>query len=209
MKLNRLIQPAALSILLALGSTACKHSQIGTTPLGDGKNGLRTSSSSLSGDAKDPGASGQLGDPGSADGKVGSIDNGKGTEGIGFTKDHRDWAKDAEALKAQTVHFAYDSSVVKDSEKSKLSAVADYLKANAEKAIEIDGHCDEKGTDEYNRSLGERRALSIREELAHMGVDASRVDTISFGRDRPIDTGHSEAAHSRNRRGEFIVLTHP
>ena len=193
--------------MLALGSTACKHTQPGITPLGDGKN--RPNGTGTSGDSRDPGASGQLANPNGVGDTVTSTEN-KGTpQGIPFGAGHPDWLKDAEALKAQTVHFDYDSSTVKASEKSKLSAVADYLKANAEKAVEVDGHCDEKGTDEYNRSLGERRALSIREELVHLGVDANRVDTISFGRDRPVDTGHSDAAHARNRRGEFIVLTHP
>lgn len=71
----------------------------------------------------------------------------------------------------------------------------------------MDGHCDERGTEEYNRSLGERRAQGIREFLAREGVDASRVRTISFGEDKPVETGHNEAAWSKNRRGEFILLT--
>jgi peptidoglycan-associated lipoprotein len=119
------------------------------------------------------------------------------------------WERDHEIFKSDTVHFDYDSSVVKSGEKSKVTAVAIYLKANMADAVEIEGHCDERGTEEYNRSLGDRRALALREALAAQGVDPMRVDTISFGKDRPVDTGKSEAAHRKNRRGEFVLEKHP
>jgi peptidoglycan-associated lipoprotein len=121
----------------------------------------------------------------------------------------KDWPRDHEIFKADTVHFEYDSSAVKPGEKSKVKAVADYLKANMADAVEIEGHCDERGTEEYNRSLGDRRALALREALAAQGVDPMRVDTISFGKDRPVDTGKSEASHRKNRRGEFVLEKHP
>jgi peptidoglycan-associated lipoprotein len=121
----------------------------------------------------------------------------------------KDWPRDRQVFKAYTVHFEYDSSAVKPGEKSKVKAVADYLKANMADAVEIEGHCDERGTEEYNRSLGDRRALALREALAAQGVDPMRVDTISFGKDRPVDTGKSEAAHRKNRRGEFVLEKHP
>jgi peptidoglycan-associated lipoprotein len=121
----------------------------------------------------------------------------------------KDWPRDREIFKADTVHFDYDSSVVKSGEKSKVAAVASYLKANTADAVEIEGHCDERGTEEYNRSLGDRRALALREALAAQGVDPMRVDTISYGKDRPVDTGKSEAAHRKNRRGEFVLEKHP
>jgi len=121
----------------------------------------------------------------------------------------KDWPRDHEIFKAYTVHFEYDSSVVKSSEKGHVKAVADYLKANPADALEIEGHCDERGTEEYNRSLGDRRALALREALATMGVDPMRIDTISYGKDRPVDTGRSEAAHRKNRRGEFVLEKHP
>jgi len=83
------------------------------------------------------------------------------------------------------------------------------LKANSLDAVEIDGHADERGTEGYNRSLGERRALALREELIRLGIDGSRVDTTSFGKDRPVDPGHTEASHKKNRRGEFLLELHP
>ena len=70
----------------------------------------------------------------------------------------------------------------------------------------VEGHCDERGTEEYNRSLGERRALALRELLVAAGVSADRVHTLSFGKDKPVETGHNEAAWSKNRRGEFILV---
>jgi peptidoglycan-associated lipoprotein len=121
----------------------------------------------------------------------------------------KDWPRDRQIFKSDTVHFDYDSSVVKSGEKSKVAAVASYLKTNPADAVEIEGHCDERGTEEYNRSLGDRRALALREALAAQGVDPMRVDTISYGKDRPVDTGKSEASHRKNRRGEFVLEKHP
>jgi len=122
---------------------------------------------------------------------------------------HDGWIKDAEALKAQTVHFDFDSSVIKASEKPKVAAVADYLKANKGKAVLVEGNCDERGTEGYNMSLGERRALAVREELIGLGIGATEVDTISYGKDRPVDPGHDESAWKKNRRDDFIVLSPP
>jgi peptidoglycan-associated lipoprotein len=122
---------------------------------------------------------------------------------------HKDWIEDAQALKAETVYFDFDSSVIKASEKPKAAAVADYLKANKGKAVRVEGNCDERGTEEYNRSLGERRALALREELIRLGIGPTEVDTISYGKDRPAAQGHDESAWKQNRRDDFIVLTKP
>jgi peptidoglycan-associated lipoprotein len=119
------------------------------------------------------------------------------------------WTEDPIPLKSETVYFDFDSSVLKTSEKPKASAVADYLKANSAKAVKVEGNCDERGTEEYNRSLGERRALAVREELIRLGIDPTRVDTISYGKDRPADPGHDESAWKKNRRDDFIVLSPP
>ncbi|HVM61766.1 MAG TPA: OmpA family protein [Verrucomicrobiae bacterium] len=103
------------------------------------------------------------------------------------------------------VLFDYDSARIRPSEESKLEAVAAYLKANPGKLI-IEGHCDERGTAEYNRALGERRAIAARDELVKLGADTSRMSTISYGKDRPVDPGHDEAAWAKNRRCEFVVV---
>jgi len=111
-----------------------------------------------------------------------------------------------EILAAHAVHFDYDSPVVRSSEKPHVQAVADYLKGTPGDALLVEGHCDERGTEEYNRSLGERRALALREALIDAGADGMKITTISYGKDRKIDLGNSEASHAKNRRGEFVVL---
>ena len=131
------------------------------------------------------------------------------TTGVPLPEDLNDLSKFEqlrEILAPHTVHFDYDSPVVKSSEKPHVQAVADYLKGASGMALLIEGHCDERGTEEYNRALGERRALALREALIQLGADASRMTTRSFGKDRKIDPGNSEASHARNRRGEFVVL---
>src|SRR5215471_1072252 len=121
----------------------------------------------------------------------------------------KDWPRDREMFRMDTVHFDYDSSVVRSGEKSKVAAVADYLKGHPQDAVEVEGHCDERGTEEYNRALGERRALALREELVRLGIDPMKVDTTSYGKDRPVSTGHNESAWKQNRRGEFLLETPP
>lgn len=119
------------------------------------------------------------------------------------------YARNAEIFKSDTVYFAFDSSAIRKAEVPKIDSVADYMKAHTADALSIEGHCDERGTEEYNRALGERRALALRDEIIKRGVDAGHVVTTSFGKDKPADPGHNEAAWSKNRRGEFILLTPP
>lgn len=121
----------------------------------------------------------------------------------------QNWPRNAEVFKAYTVHFDFDSSAVKSSEKSKVAAVAEYMKGHPQDALEVDGHCDERGTEEYNRSLGERRALALREQLVNLGIAPALIDTVTYGKDRPVDPGHDESAWKQNRRGEFLLEEHP
>jgi peptidoglycan-associated lipoprotein len=108
-------------------------------------------------------------------------------------------------LAADTVYFAFDSAVVNPSERPKLDDMAAYMRENPRHIITIEGHCDERGTEEYNRALGERRAQACREYLISTGMDAARLQTISYGKEKPSDPGHNEEAWSRNRRSEFII----
>jgi peptidoglycan-associated lipoprotein len=114
--------------------------------------------------------------------------------------------KNDQIFAAYMVHFEYDSPSIKSTEKSKVAYVADYLKANPANGVEVNGHCDERGTDQYNYSLGDRRALAVRDELIQMGVGADRILTASYGRSRPLDTSHDEAARAKNRRDQFVLL---
>jgi peptidoglycan-associated lipoprotein len=108
-------------------------------------------------------------------------------------------------LANDTVYFAFDSAVVNPSERPKLDDMAAYMRENPSHVITIEGHCDERGTNEYNRSLGERRAQACREYLISSGVDGNRLQTISYGEEKPADPGHNEEAWAKNRRSEFII----
>ncbi len=119
-----------------------------------------------------------------------------------------DWFPNTTEFKDQTVFFDYDKANVKPSEVPKLKEVARRMKTSFPgKALRIEGHCDERGTEEYNRALGDRRAQAIREFLASEGFDPGMMPTTTFGEDKPSDPGHTEAAYSKNRRGELVLLS--
>lgn len=113
---------------------------------------------------------------------------------------------DRSIFAANTIHFDYDKAIVKASELGKLQPVIAALKAAPQNKLLIEGHCDERGTEEYNRALGERRALAIRERLAKSGISPDRLRTMSYGEDKPAELGHTESAWAKNRRGELVLL---
>lgn len=182
----------ALAAAMTLVSTGCKHNPPPITHFNKDGTGLVGNGDNLNNGAQLTGNTGA--------GQIG------GGELATFNPD--DMAQDRNAFAAETLYFEYDSSVIKSSEESKISAVASALKSDASAKLLIEGNCDERGTEEYNRSLGERRALAAREALANAGVDASRVATRSYGEDRAADPGHTQSAWAKNRRDEFVLL-HP
>ncbi len=103
------------------------------------------------------------------------------------------------------VYFGFDSYQLAPVEVSKIEQVAQYLLQNGTHSVLVDGHCDERGSNEYNLSLGEQRAQTIRTYLVNLGIDGSRVQTRSFGEEKPADMGRSEEAYRLNRRGEFGI----
>lgn len=103
------------------------------------------------------------------------------------------------------VHFDYDSSVIVDSEIPTLEAKGEWLRANPDVNIIIEGHCDERGTTEYNLALGDRRAARVKSFLMDLGISASRIQTISYGEERPVAQGHMESAWAKNRRAHFMI----
>jgi len=111
--------------------------------------------------------------------------------------------KTVEALKR--VYFDYDSAMLTSSSKSALDDVARIMSANSAVRIEVQGHCDERGTTGYNMGLGTRRANTVRNYLASKGVERSRLSTVSYGEERPLKAGATETAWSQNRRAEFKV----
>jgi peptidoglycan-associated lipoprotein len=114
--------------------------------------------------------------------------------------------KDTGAFAANTIYFGFDSSIVRSAEVVKLDEIITILKGQAGTKLIVEGHCDERGTEEYNRALGERRANSVRDHLINAGVGQDRIRTLSYGEDKPKDFGHDEAAWAQNRRAEFILL---
>ncbi|MBU1344211.1 MAG: peptidoglycan-associated lipoprotein Pal [Proteobacteria bacterium] len=105
----------------------------------------------------------------------------------------------------QDVHFEYDSSELSSMAKLMLKEKAAWLKENSSVSITIEGHCDERGTTEYNLALGERRASNAKAYLISLGVAGSRLNMVSFGEEQPIDTGKTESAYQKNRRAHFVI----
>jgi peptidoglycan-associated lipoprotein len=178
MRKQYLAQIILAGLVAVFGLTGCHH--------GNGTGGANGGA----------GANGETGVP--------PISNADGTGGVGSrpigladgTLAHGQFAP---------VLFDYDSARIRPSEESKLQAVAAYVKSNPGKLV-IEGHCDERGTAEYNRALGERRALASRDELVKLGIETGRISTVSYGSERPADPGHDEGAWSKNRRCEFVVV---
>ena len=122
------------------------------------------------------------------DSKIGDSDSGK-------------------AMGLQTVTFAYDSSSLTSESKEILKANAQILKDKASVKIQVEGHCDSRGGIQYNLALGEHRAAAVRSELESLGISGSRMTTISFGKERPLDPAETEAAYAKNRRANFAITS--
>jgi peptidoglycan-associated lipoprotein len=204
MKLNKIVLPLALALMAALATTGCKHGFNGKVTTLPGHRPEAIADTGGPGGTVPPGPSIDTTTPA-------PVANPFPTGNPGTTPtapfDIDQYTKDPSALAAYTVHFKFDSAVVQDSEQANLASVAQALSDQSLKLL-IEGNCDERGTEEYNRSLGERRALALREALAKDGLDPMRVKTISYGKDKPADPGHDEAAWAKNRRGDFVLL-HP
>mgnify|MGYP000318421038 CR=1 FL=1 len=133
---------------------------------------------------------------------------GEGAEDISFDKPMGNRFETGERINInfENVLFDYDSFKIKQSEVSKIDAVASYMSQNKEVVCILEGHCDERGSNEYNMSLGEQRAQSVRQQLIGLGISSDRLQTRSYGEEKPIDPGHNEAAWQKNRRVEFALF---
>ncbi|PKN17553.1 MAG: peptidoglycan-associated lipoprotein [Deltaproteobacteria bacterium HGW-Deltaproteobacteria-6] len=117
-------------------------------------------------------------------------------------------AKNAAALadlNIQNIYFDYDKSVIRPDAREILKANAELFTKNSAATIVVEGYCDERGTAEYNIALGERRAQAAKQYLVNLGIQASRVETISYGEEKPLDPGHDEKAWAQNRRAQFLL----
>jgi peptidoglycan-associated lipoprotein len=195
--MNKFVYTTTIALAVAIASTGCKHRPVGVTPIPPYPTASVGDNQNLNTIPQAP----PLQNPSGVNSQPQPLaENGQ--------FDISQWNQDRDALAANTIHFAFDSAVIRDSETANLQAVAGALQADKSANLMIEGNCDERGTEEYNRSLGERRAEAAREALVGMGIDVNRIHTISYGKDKPVDPGHDAAAWSKNRRDDFVVL-HP
>jgi len=193
---TKLLYSLAFALAVTLAATGCRHKPGPVTPLPPGPTPTLP---------PEPGPT--TWPPGPTISNPGEPTTGGGIP-MGGQELYQNMVQDRATLAADTVHFAFDSAVIRDSERANLQAVASALASDSSTKLLIEGNCDERGTEEYNRSLGERRALAAREALAKLNVDPMRVFTRSYGKDKPVDPGHDEAAWKQNRRDDFVLL-HP
>ena len=113
---------------------------------------------------------------------------------------------DKKRWKDVAVYYAYDRSTIATNQRPKLEKLAEYLKQNPSYQVVVEGHCDKRGSAEYNRALGQRRAIAVKRYLEDLGIDASRIETVSYGEEKPAVTNASTAEEfQQNRRAEFVI----
>lgn len=103
------------------------------------------------------------------------------------------------------IHFDYDSYEIRWEDRETLGAIVEWMKSNDAKRLLVEGHCDERGTNEYNLALGEQRALAARQYVVDQGINPYRIQTISYGEEKPVDPGHDDGAWRQNRRSHFLI----
>jgi len=111
------------------------------------------------------------------------------------------------SLRFETIYFDFDKSNIRSDQRTAINRNAELMSKYNTIRIRIEGHCDERGTNEYNLALGERRAESAKRYLVDFGISSSKITTISYGEERPVDSGHNETAWAKNRRCEFIITS--
>ena len=116
-------------------------------------------------------------------------------------------AEAVRTLLATLIHFDYDKAIIRGGDAAVLDQKVAILQANPALHIRISGHCDERGSDEYNLALGNRRATAAKQYVVSHGIDAGRIETVSYGEERPLASGHDEEAWAQNRRDEFEILS--
>ena len=141
----------------------------------------------------------------------GTVESVTGEDGVAATEVPFD--KDPNYVRCTDVDFApvyfgFDASNLAASELAKIEAVAQHLKDSADRVVIVEGNCDERGSNEYNLSLGDLRAISIRDYMATLGIVGDRMQTKSYGEEKPAVTGSGEDVWAKNRRGEFAIFKH-
>lgn len=198
MKHAKLLNFLLIGLCLATAATGCKKNPKNITPITSPRAGL----------PGNEGLSAPITGPGNSLSPGGAMDRNLSTRDPGAIADPLlNAEEDRSSLSAQSVYFDFDRSAIKTSEQGKLDQVATYMKSTAGVQLKIEGNCDERGTEEYNRSLGERRAIAARDYLIQKhGIESGRITTMSNGEDRPKDLGKTEEAYAQNRRDDFVIL---
>ena len=193
--LQRLIALFAVAFFVAACETA---SQINTDSAGDSTASSSSSTASASG-------SSSSGSSGSSSTSSTSSSGSSSSSASSSAAAGTDSAADKLASIGNTVYFSYDSAALDGNSQATLYRQAAFLNGNPSLTVTIEGHCDERGTREYNLALGERRAAAARDYLLAQGVDPARIRVISYGKERPIAAGSNETSWSKNRRAATVL----
>ena len=201
MKFRRILSLGALAVGLAVFGSACgifessdeeEKDQFYRPLNGNGPEKVNV---------KEPGGSGN------ADLTGGRIDDSAGESQSGSGLSNYDgFGTPIPGVTFQTVYFRFDQSRIESTETGKLDAIANYLKSNPGTGVVIEGNCDARGSEEYNRALGERRALTAQEYLLELGIAPSRMKTLSYGKEKLVALGNTEEDHMKNRRDDFVAV---
>jgi len=186
-----LILPACLAAALLLAA-ACAKKTIESEPYGGTPYSSPAGGGAAAGaDQREGGRSGEVREEALAGGSAGALSAAAAAE--------------KQAIEDEDIYFDFDSALLTDAAKESLREKARWLQANPRARAVIEGHCDDRGTNEYNLALGERRAVSARDFLVALGIAESRLSTVSYGEERPKVAGTSEQARTRNRRAHFAL----
>ena len=183
---------AVFAMALAVVATGCKYDKAGKGGAADGANGADIAGQDISGQD----INGQDVNGGADVGSIAGATEGK----------FEDLYTRCTDVEFSPVYFGFDSTVVPQSELGKIDAVAQHLTSRGDRVVVVEGNCDERGSAEYNMSLGENRAIIIRNYLVQSGIAADRIQTRSYGAEKPAVDGHDESAWAMNRRGEFAIF---
>ena len=182
-----------LVAFMAATSTGCKTKPKNITPIPGGNASVAGAGGLIGRDN-----SGTLGN----EGDVVTVDE-SGNIGLSGLEEFENMLMDRDALAAQTVYFELDRSEIHPDDLGKVEGVAGILAQNAQNKVLIEGHCDERGTEEYNLALGDRRAAAVRRYMVNLGVPSQQMLVVSYGELRPLRRDNTEAAWAMNRRVEF------
>ena len=172
---------AVFAVTLAVAVTGCKYDKAGKGGAGDGS----ATGSDINGE-----------DISAQDGSISGASEGK----------FEDLYTRCTDVNFTPVYFGFDSTVVPQGELSKIDAVAQHLTEKTDRVVVVEGNCDERGSSEYNMTLGENRAIIIRNYLVQNGIASNRIQTRSYGSEKPAVDGHDESSWAKNRRGEFAIF---